>query len=122
MSLILFNNCDGRDHAVLYDDENAYFDLNTTGRQANQAKNLVVGQTCVVCQPMDEYGRIRFDWYVFEEERLQIPIGEKNLCRVFVGTWQRAEILPHEIATRHAIYCWFFDKLKRFKQTSALIV
>ena len=53
----VFNNCAGRDHADAFNRSEAFFDLNTYGRQVNQATELTVGEQCVVAQaakPDDE--------------------------------------------------------------------
>ncbi len=70
-SVIGFNNCQikkgrCRDHAAIYGD-GAFYDLNTTGRQADEAVNLPVGQECVVAAYTPDR-QVVFRWYSFLRE------------------------------------------------------
>lgn len=58
---MLFNNCKGRDHADAFSRADAFYDLNTFGRQATQATDLKVGQVCVVAQSATDADQITFE-------------------------------------------------------------
>jgi hypothetical protein len=64
--MVYFNNCHARDHAKIYG-SGAFYDLNTTGFQATKAKNLPVGERCIVATPSKD-GKILFAHFSFVSE------------------------------------------------------
>ena len=119
---VLFNNCCGRDHVDVYDCETAFFDLNTTGRQSNQATDLAAGQKCVVLQEPRASGELRFDTYKLVEERIMTDKYSGQDARVFCGEHIGSDTLARSEALAHETYSAFFDVIERVKQTSAIIV
>lgn len=119
--IVLFNNLRGRSHKDVYDCDTAFFDLNTTGRQSNQAKDLAKGQTCVVLQEPLSNGELRFDTYDLYEERI-FSDDDGSDARVFCGEKIDTEIMPQSEALSHETYSALFDVKGRVKQTSVVIV
>ncbi len=115
--MLLFNNCRNYPHAERYG-TGAFFDLNTTGRQAALANNLSIGEECVVASVATD-GRINFDWYRFRHETAKRDDNGERV-RVFLGEPLRSETLTRRAAIRDGLYSRFFDKLGRFKQWSVL--
>ena len=120
--IVLFNNCSGRDHVDVYSCDTAFFDLNTTGRQSNQAKDLPVGQTCVVLQKALPNAELQFDTYKLDAEQIMTDKYTDDEARVFCGEHIGSETMSRSNAISHEIYSALFDVIKRVKQTSAVIV
>src|SRR6266850_1784554 len=121
LDIVYFNNCRNRPHAQLFHDD-AFFDLDTTGVQANQAPNLPVGQECVVVSRASG-DMLEFRWYSYLAERLMVPRGSKDSkqFRVFLGTEIYSEALPISQARGDDLYASFFDKNGHFKRQSTII-
>ena len=115
--MLLFNNCRNYEHEKNYG-TGAFFDLDTTGRQATLATNLPAGEECVVASVAAD-GRIKFDWYRFKREIVK-RAGNGERVRVFFGAPFRSETISRRTAIRDGLYSRFFDKLGRFKQWSVL--
>lgn len=114
---VYFNNCSNRKHELLYG-ENAFYDLNTVGHQAQLAKELRPGDTCIVLS-YDDYSRsiVALSWYQFKEERLMAD--EKGmLCRVFFGGRKKTEFILKSDAVKSERYHHLFSKVGHFKQFS----
>ncbi|MCE9547676.1 MAG: DUF3883 domain-containing protein [Planctomycetia bacterium] len=110
-----FNNCHNFDHVGFYG-AGAFFDLGTTGRQGNQARNLCPGQVCVVGSLSSE-NRVVFKWYSFERET-PLPGAGGMLTRVFFGTFLVSEELKKSKAASSARYSALFKNTGDFKQGS----
>jgi hypothetical protein len=107
-----FNNEDCRDHRGIYG-EGAFYDLNTTGLQANAALNLHVGQECVVATIAPD-NQVVFTWCSFLHEarmRVDTPI----VCRVLFGVSLMSETFSKKQAAQEKVYAKFFDKNGNFK-------
>ncbi len=117
---VLFNNCNGRSHAELFDQSNAFFDLNTFGVQANKAINLRVGTVCIVAQRPTSVGDVRFDRYSFESERLMTDPESGEDVRVLFGVHLDSETLPKPDAAKHSLYSDLFTVNGDFKQVSVV--
>lgn len=115
--IVYFNNCHGRDHVRIYG-IGAFYDLDTVGLQATKAKNLRVGQKCIVVSPSID-GQIVFNWFSFLRETL-MPDDTGTFCRVFFGTPIKSEILLKVDAAREQFYSMFFDKNGNFKRQSII--
>ncbi|MCU0917700.1 MAG: hypothetical protein MUC88_24530 [Planctomycetes bacterium] len=107
-----FNDCLCRDHTALYGD-GAFYDLNTTGRQAHEALNLRMGQECVVAAITPD-NQIIFKWYLFLRET-RMRVDTESDCRVFFGSFLMSETLSKEHAAQDRVYSIFFDKNGNFK-------
>ncbi len=115
-----FNNCHNRNHPDLYGN-GAFFDLETTGRQAEVAdrlaNELTVGETCIVAAP-DITDDITFDWYRFSREAVKRD-RERNVdCHAYFGEHFKTETLSRANARRKPIYKEFFNVNGRFKRPS----
>lgn len=108
-----FNNCHKRDHVDLYG-KHAFFDLETTDRQAKVAdrlaRDLSVDETCIVATPQirgDVTSDIRFDSYRFSRSEVRRD-RERNVdCHVYFGKDSKTETLSRANAKRHPIYKHF---------------
>jgi len=114
---VFFNNCSGRDHVKLYG-QGAFYDLDTTGRQSTQAKNLDVGQECVVATPATD-GQITFSRFSFLHEEIK-PDDIGSPCRVFFGPLLGSETLLKAEAAGNSPYSAFFNKNGHFKRHSVI--
>jgi hypothetical protein len=115
--MFYFNNCRGRDHARLFG-SGAFYDLNTTGLQSSLAKNLSVGELCIVATPVKD-GQVEF--LSFEHSREEIkPDDEGKPCRVMFGSLLKSETLRKGDAAHSRDYSTFFDKKGNFKRQSVL--
>lgn len=99
--VVYFNNCHNRDHVALFG-SGAFFDLDTSGRQGTQARNLEPCQHCVVVERAPDK-RLVFDWYSFAYEAI-LPNEHGAPDRVFFGRLFASEALPKEDAARSARY------------------
>ncbi len=118
----VFNNCAGRDHADVFNRRAAFFDLNTYGRQENQATELTVGERCVVAQAATAADEIQFDTFLLESIDLLPDKYTQETCRVFCGSLIRSETLARAEAHEHPLYGAVLDKNTHFKQTSVVCV
>ncbi|TWU37484.1 HNH endonuclease [Novipirellula aureliae] len=116
--LIYLNNCLGRNHAKVYENERAFFDFSASGHQEKMAAGLAVGQECVVAS-LSKMGSIAFSWYSLEEERL-IPSESGVLDRVFLGQRFFSESMSKPKAAKSKRYAIFFNSLGHFKRSSVL--
>ena len=112
--IIYFNNCRGYDHAGIYGPD-AFFDLKTEGYQKNKAKNLDVGQQCIVATPADD-GQIVFSWHSFLYEAIRSYEGKDY--RVFFGKFIKSHTLSKVDAAHDSFYSIFFKKNGDFKNHS----
>lgn len=120
VGVVLFNNCKGADHAEIYRDPTAFYDLGAEGKQAKLANDLLVGQICVVCGKPDDRERIHFSWHRLESEYIAERENSGFPCRVFSGSHISNEVLSRTKAIKHKIYSEFFDVRGHFKQSSVL--
>jgi len=118
MSLIRFNNCKNRDHRGLYSVV-PFYDLYSTGPQANKAPNLTEGQTCIVASKAGNAQDRILSWYSFSHEKLLLD-NENKMCRVFFGTLLKSETLSKDAAAQHESYSAFFDINGNFKRPSVI--
>lgn len=116
---VYFNNCRCRDHVGLFG-LTAFYDLNTTGHQADMATNLKRGEECIVATYGDE-GEIVFDWFSLSRESLRPDPDEpgKN-ARVFFGKKVKSERLSKARAAKTEPYSVFFNVLGSFKRPSVI--
>lgn len=120
---MIFNNCKGRKHREFFDRENAFFDLNTFGRQLNQATDVKVGETCVVAEYAMYPSQLRFSTFVVKEIVLLRDRETGEMCRVFCGSPVGKKIdLSRDEASRHRIYGCLLNKLKYLKRTAVAAV
>ena len=117
-TVVLFNNCRGRDHVALFG-AGAFYDLNITGSHATQARGLQVGQECVVATK-GYHDEIVFRWFSFDHEETQPGDGEKEY-RVFFGSFLLSETLDRSSAAHAPLYSGFFNVAGHFLQKSAII-
>jgi len=115
--VVYFNNCRCRDHAAIYGD-GAFYDLNATGRQANEAVDLPVGQECVVAT-IARNKQIVFKWYSFLRET-RLPDDTGTVCRAFFGDFRTAQVFSKKQAAREKLYSVFFNVRGHFKQQSTI--
>jgi uracil-DNA glycosylase len=115
--IVCLNNSVGKNHAYLYG-ENAFFDLWPTDRQACHARDLKVGQTCIVAQP-ESYGDVSFSW--FEFSRREDGQYEEKPCWVFYGDLIKPPVkLQKAVAARTEPYSIFFNVDRHFKRQNVL--
>ncbi len=118
-SVAYLNNCKNRDHSDLFGAA-AFFDLDTTGVQSEDAKKLTVGQECLVASRGDG------DRIIFNTYRLEKLAQESEKKTVSPLYWVlRGELLESTSVkqARAAInprFAPFFDKLGRFKRVSVI--
>lgn len=116
---VYLNNCRCFDHVASYG-RDAFFDLNTFGRQATQARDLLPGQQCVVASYTDD-GDVVFNRYRFTRETIEKhPDDPKSKVRVFRGKWLGAKTLPKSKAAKTKPFSVFFNKLTHFKRPSVI--
>ncbi len=121
--LFFLNNCQGYDHARLYED-GAFYDLNLTGRQATMATDIVEGDKCVVAtrNPDEDHGPytpINFSWFSFSHEDV-CRTKKGTQIRVFFGKWLKSEQLPKNKAAAIEPYSIFFNINGHFKRPSVI--
>ena len=114
---VFFNNYRGRKHSELYGDE-AFYDLNLTGRHATMATNLRKRDKCVVATA-DSSNVVEFSWFAFSHE-LVLPDERGIDCRVFFGELLRSEKLPKTEASETEPYSIFFNVNGHFKRQSVI--
>lgn len=125
LSITYFNNCHGRNHVEHYG-ATAFFDLNTTGRQAKMASNLRKGDMCVVASyDLDCPGNVKFEWFEFHRESLEPdPDDRKRKLRVFHGSRlqvkTKAISMQKSKAARSKQYGRFFNRNGHFKRPSVV--
>jgi hypothetical protein len=112
-----FNNCRRRDHVSIYG-ENAFYDLNRTGKQAEMAADLKRGEECIVATP-NEDGDIEFVWFAFSDEKI---MSDNNgvPTRVQFGKRLRSETLSKAEAAETRPYAVFFNVNGDFKRPSVI--
>jgi hypothetical protein len=114
--IVYFNNCRNRRHADIFSENDAFFDLNTTGLQSTKAMDLPVGQECVVATKV-EGDRLLFSWYTLHTEKL-IKDDSGTSCRVFLGHFNASEEMTKRKAVRSKRYSAFFNNQGSFKRQS----
>lgn len=119
---VVFNNCAGRNHVYEFNRPDAFFDLETYGRQANQATELAVGDRCIVAQKASKSDEIQFDTFLLEAIEFLPDKSRGETCRVFCGTRQRPKTLTRIDACHHPLYGRIFDRNTHFKRTSVVPV
>jgi hypothetical protein len=100
-SMFYFNNCHRREHARMYG-KGAFYDLDRTGFQARLAKNLAVGEQCIVATPAPD-GQITFTWFSFVREDIK-PDDTGTLCRVLFGTHIKSDQCSKASAAKDGLY------------------
>lgn len=115
--MILFNNCHNRPHQEHYKRPDAFFDLDQTGVQGAQVRNLTPGAECVVAS----WGKagVVFDHWLFAREEV-LPSPEGTNVRVFCGERKKQVVLSLEDARKSIDYGLFFDDRGQFKRTSVV--
>lgn len=114
----LFNNCKGREHARIYGDGAAFYDVNVDGAQAVQARDVRVGDECIVATR----GRsedITFTWFHLTREEVRSD-DTGTTQRVFFGQKTREEMMSKSEACKTAPYSAFFNINGDFKQQSVI--
>jgi len=124
--LYLFNNCRNEDHSALYGG-NAFFDLWTTGREANIPNELKPGDICWVASYEGATGerkrRVVLAKYTFTAAR-RVPGSDAPGRSIWVldGKLEHREVLPKHQAALHHPCSRFFNQQGDFKQVSVLRV
>jgi hypothetical protein len=119
-----FNNCHGREHAMLFG-SGAFFDLWTTREsQAVQAEKLSgrlrTGDECIVATQAT-HGQIVFTSYSFERVMDKPnPDDHEMPTMVFFGIAGTSETLSKGDAAQHPIYSEFFGKNGNFKRQAVI--
>lgn len=115
--VVYFNNCKGRKHVGIYGDD-AFYDLDETEPQKNQARDLSVGQECVVASYGDK-GNILFQWFALTEEKI-LPDEHGQPCRVLFGDLLSEETKTKTAAAKSRRYGAFFNINGHFKRSSVV--
>jgi len=115
---MLFNNCNARDHVGLFG-STAFYDLMTSGKQAEMATNLQPGQHCCVAIRA-ENGEIEFAWFCFSHEQNMTDPNDSSTVRVFFGDWLGSVTLSRAEAIATEPYADFFNVNGDFKRWSAI--
>lgn len=116
---VFFNNCRCRDHAGLFG-ATAFYDLNTTGKQAEMATNLKLGDECIVATYSDN-GEVLFSWFTLSRETIMPDPDEPGTrVRVFFGKMIKSKSLSKAKAAKTEPYSVFFNALGNFKRPSAI--
>ena len=110
------NNCKGSDHASIYGNPRAFYDLGVDGRQATQATDLAAGQICIVCSTPQAKDVVTFSWYEYQSQ----DINTTRETRVFTGNQIASEELSKADASIHDVYGHFFNVDGNFKRQSVL--
>ena len=110
------NNCKGSDHASLYGNPRAFYDLSSDGRQAKRATDLAAGQICIVCSTPRTKDVVTFSWHEYQSQ----DIDTTRETRVFTGNEIASEELPKTDASDHDVYGHFFNIDGNFKRQSVL--
>ena len=110
------NNCQGSDHAALYGDANAFYDLSIEGRHEKALADLAPGHICIVCGRPNSRDEVTFSWHEYQTTRLD----SDRETRVFIGNTIASELLDKSVAAKHQTYSPFFTKLGHFKQANVL--
>lgn len=111
------NNCANRDHTKIYGPD-VFYDLDTSGRQAEKQFIFRPGEWCVVASAPAP-GVIRFAWYKFTSSRLATDENQQQV-RVLCGTFEKDESMSKTEAASHKYYRPFFNKNGDFKQQSVI--
>jgi hypothetical protein len=118
---VFFNNCRCRDHVRLYG-PTAFFDLLTTGKQAEMTPNVKAGDECVVATYHPD-GGVTFSWYSLSHDSVQRdPEEAHSKVRVYFGKLLKSERLPKARAAKTEPYSVFFNVLGNFKRPSVIKV
>jgi len=116
--VFFFNNVNARNYPSIYGIADAFYDLDTTGSQANLATTLIPGDTCIVATAMGN-GHVKFTR--FKLERVEMRADERGMTeRVFCGSALQSETLSKIDAALDGLYSVFFDKNGNFKHQSVL--
>lgn len=116
---MFFNNCINRDHQRIFG-PGAFYDLETSGRQATLAQDMRPGDTCIVVAYEDKARTVvRFTWYQFTHETRQ-PDEKGMLARVLWGQPYQSEALSKRQAAEDTRFHILFNKLGHFKQVSVM--
>jgi hypothetical protein len=110
---LIFNNCRNFPHCEEYWPD-AFFDLGTSGIQANQATELEPGQLCIVATSEDD-GRVGFTAYRFQAVRRKR--GVRVFCGKKVGPKQ---VVSRARAKRHVLYGRILNSNWHFKRQSTI--
>jgi hypothetical protein len=98
----------------------AFYDLETTGRQARMATDLRPGEQCIVATPADG-GEVVFGWFALSHEELMPdPSKPGTMVRVFIGQRTQTKRMSKAAAATTAPYSVFFDARGHFKHPSVI--
>ena len=121
-----FNNCRKRNHVRLYGNE-AFFDLETSGPQAEVANRLAnelsVGDKCIVVTPevvADTSSDVTFRSYRFSRHAVMLDRERNVHCHVYFGKLIKPETMSRAEAIAHPIYSKFFNIKGHFKRLSVM--
>ena len=114
------NNCRNLDHAKLYENKAAIFDLWAEGFEDKIARELTPGAACLVVS-RDGHDKVAYSHYRFTKAR-QVPDPSKKKPGIWVleGELKHHEVLPRAEAIRRAPFSRFFNKLGHFNQWSVV--
>ncbi len=111
------NNCKNRNHSKIYGPD-AFYDLDTSGPQAQKQFIFRPGDWCIVASEPTP-GVIRFAWYKFTSSRLAADEKQQQV-RVLCGAFEKEELVPRAEAPSNKYYAAFFNKKGDFKQVSVI--
>ena len=116
----LLSNCDRDNHAKLYGDRAAFFDLTVGVRYERYVK---VGDECVVATPSDHGEDVNFCWFTLSREEVRAdPRSRKDgTVRVLLGKPIEAKsetLTKTDAAAPTSPYSGLFDKNSEFKRGS----
>lgn len=109
------NNLHGRDHEGIYGD-GAFFDLNTTGRQAQMVVGMQPGEEWIVASYNG--GEVVFKTYLFDREE-NLTCEDGPICRVLFGGFVNEVTMPKTEARGIPRYQPLFNILGHFRRPSA---
>jgi hypothetical protein len=115
---VFFNNCRCRPHTGLFG-PSAFYDLNTTGKQAEMATDLKPGEECIVAAYDD--GGVVFKWFSLQRKKLMPDPEEPGTkVRVFYGKMIKSKYLSKAKAAKTKPYSIFFNIDGNFKRPSVI--
>jgi putative zinc finger/helix-turn-helix YgiT family protein len=120
---LFFNNCRARDHVALYGAD-AFYDLDDWGAQADMARDIEIGQECVVATPVPGTKGTEIEFNHFRLSRVTREPNptdpQRRVCRVFRGDFVRSVRHPKAVAAKTQPYSRFFNRLGHFKRPSVV--
>jgi hypothetical protein len=115
--IVCLNNFGCKNHAYIHG-ANAFFDLWPTDRSASNARDLNIGQTCIVAKP-ESNDDVSFCWFEFSHR--EDGLYQRKPCWVFYGDLVKPPVrLQKAVAARTEPYTIFFNVNGGFKRHNVL--